>query len=242
MINLSNSTPAAPTGGYNVQWQQDSSGNVSAYVGAASVTPTTVAPVAGVLTLNAALGNIFYVNVNAAITSMSITNPTDGQVIEIFWAQDSTGHAITLATNLVNATAPSTTANVNSIQTFMYHSADSNWYATAAGLPGTASTPTTPVTYANVAASYALAFAANGNQCLDLTLTANTTFTLTAPSSSAQYRVLTLVIRPAGFTATLPASSGALVWNGGSAPVPSTSNNTLISFGSTGVAPVFGGI
>jgi hypothetical protein len=76
------------------------------------------------------------VNVNAAITSMSITNPTDGQRLTIFWAQDATGHAITLATNLLGATAPSTAANKHSIQTFMYNATDTNWYGVAAGQAG----------------------------------------------------------------------------------------------------------
>jgi hypothetical protein len=31
-INLSDTTPAAPTGGTNVKWQKDSSGNISAYI------------------------------------------------------------------------------------------------------------------------------------------------------------------------------------------------------------------
>lgn len=136
MINLNNTTPAAPTGGFNVQWQEDSSGNVSAYVGSAANPPTTFAPVAGVLTIDASKGNVAYVNVNAAITSMSIINPTDGQSMVIFWMQDATGHAITLSSNLLGATAPSTTANKHSIQRFMYHGADTNWYGESAGQTG----------------------------------------------------------------------------------------------------------
>lgn len=136
MITLNSTTPAAPTGGFLVKWQQDSSGNVSAYVGAAAVPPNTFTPVANVLTIDASKGNVAKVNVNAAITSMSITNPTDGQLLTIFWIQDATGHAITLATNLIGATAPSTTANKHSVQTFLYNSADNNWYGTAAGQTG----------------------------------------------------------------------------------------------------------
>jgi hypothetical protein len=32
MINLNDLTPAAPSGGVNVKWQQDGSGNISAYI------------------------------------------------------------------------------------------------------------------------------------------------------------------------------------------------------------------
>lgn len=134
MITLNSTTPAAPTGGFNVVWQQDSSGNVSAYTGPAALgTPTTFTPVAGVLTIDASKGNLARVNVNAAITGMSITNPIDGQALTIFWMQDSTGHSITLASNLLGATAPTTTANKHSQQTFTYNLADTNWYATSAG-------------------------------------------------------------------------------------------------------------
>ena len=136
MITLSSTTPAAPTGGYNVQCQQDSSGNVSAYTGTAANPPVTTAPVAGVLTINAASGDKQYININAAISSASVTNPTDGQIMTVFWMQDATGHAIVLPTNFIGATAPSTTANKHSIQQFLYHAADTNWYGVAAGQTG----------------------------------------------------------------------------------------------------------
>lgn len=132
MINISSTIPAAPAGNRNVRWQQDSSGNVSAYV-ATIPTKTTVAPVAGVLTIDASLGNSFFVNINAAVTSMTITNPTDGQELTLLWAQDTTGHAVTLATNLLGATAVTTTANKHSCQRFSYNAADTNWYATSPG-------------------------------------------------------------------------------------------------------------
>lgn len=136
MINLSNTTPAAPTGGSNVQWQQDSSGNVSAYVGAAANPPVTNTPSAGVLTINAASGDKQKINVNAAITSIVVNNPTDGQIMTLFWVQDGTGHAITLPAFFIGVTAPSTTANKHSIQQIYYNAADTNWYGVAAGQTG----------------------------------------------------------------------------------------------------------
>src|ERR1035437_3956694 len=87
MINLSDTTPAAPSGGVNVHFQEDASGNVSAYVGLAS-TGTPVAPVAGVTTVSVANTNVIYVNVNASVTALTITNPTDKQVVTVFWIQD----------------------------------------------------------------------------------------------------------------------------------------------------------
>lgn len=133
MINFSNTTPAAIGGGTNVLWQEDSSGNISGYY---AIAKTTVAPVAGVLTLDASLATSFYVNVNAAITSMSIINPSDGEEITILWAQGATGYAITTASNMYGVTAPSTTANTVSSQKFTYNVSDTNWYATGVGVTG----------------------------------------------------------------------------------------------------------
>lgn len=126
MINLSDTQPTAINGGLNVRWQQDSSGNVSAY---ASSTKVTVAPIAGVLTLDASLGNSFFINVNAAITSMVINNPSDGQEVTLLWAQDSSGHAVAVATNLLMGTLTvTTTANKHTTAKFTYNAADTNWY------------------------------------------------------------------------------------------------------------------
>lgn len=145
MINLSDTTPAPPSGSQNVKWQEDSSGNVSAYVGLAS-NKTTVTPVSGAISLDASLGNSFLVVVNAAITSMAIINPTDGQELTILWAQDATGHAITLASNIVDVTAPSTAANAYSAFKITYNEGDATWY----GVP-TASSGSGTVTSVGVA-------------------------------------------------------------------------------------------
>lgn len=135
MINLNDTTPAAPAGSFNVLWQVDASGNVSANVGLAS-TVTIVAPVAGVLTIDASLGNEFTINVNDNITATSITNGTDGQEITLLWKQDSSGHTIVLDPAMFGATAPSTGANTTSCQKFRYDNPTNNWYAVAAGVTG----------------------------------------------------------------------------------------------------------
>ena len=126
MLNFNDTTPAAAAGGTNVKWQSDASGNVSAYV--LSTTPVTVAPVSGAVTLNAALSNSFFINVNAAITSMTITGMTDGQEITILWAQDSTGHAVAVSSFLLGPFTVTTTANKHSCYKFRYNAGDTNWY------------------------------------------------------------------------------------------------------------------
>lgn len=124
MINLGN-LPAAPAGGNLVVWQNDASGNVSAYTAKRKV---TIAPVANVLTLDASVADVFLININDAITSMTIINPADGQEITLLWAEDNVGHAVTPATNLLGVIAPTTTANKHTCQSFTYNIGDTNWY------------------------------------------------------------------------------------------------------------------
>lgn len=131
-INLNDTLPAAPAGGKNIKWQEDISGNVSGYFIGVPI-KTTITSAAGVLTLDASLGNSFLINVLEAITSMSITNPTNGQEITLLWVQDGTGHAVVQATNLKGATAVTTTANKISCQKYTYDLTQTNWYAIAAG-------------------------------------------------------------------------------------------------------------
>lgn len=128
MINLSDSTPAAPAGGVNVKWQQDASGNVSAYASLAGGGKQTVAPVAGALAIDASLGNSFLINVTAAITSITISNPTDGQELTLLWVQDSTGHTVTIPANILGVTTPSSTASAVSAFKITYNVGDTNWY------------------------------------------------------------------------------------------------------------------
>jgi hypothetical protein len=97
---------------------------------------------AGVLEIDASLGNSFYINVNQVISSMNIFNGIDGQEITLLWVQDSSGHTIALASNLKGAIAPSTTASSVSCQKFTYSEIQNsspliaNWYAIAPGVTG----------------------------------------------------------------------------------------------------------
>ncbi len=136
-ITFSDSTPVAPTGGTNIKWQVDGSGNVSGYTGFGSITKITVGSTAGVLTLDCSLANSFLINVTENITSTTLTNPTDGQEITLLWQEDMAGGwTISLAANMIGATAPSTGANTHSLQKFTYNIGDANWYAISAGITG----------------------------------------------------------------------------------------------------------
>jgi hypothetical protein len=136
MINLNDTTPSAPSGGVNLKWQQDGSGNVSAYA-SLGINKVTVTPAAGVVTMDCSVASSFLVTINANITSVVISGAVDGQEITILWSEDSTGGwTIALPANLLGATAPSTGANTQSCQKFTYNVGDTNFYAIAAGVTG----------------------------------------------------------------------------------------------------------
>lgn len=124
MINLNGSTPAALSGS-NVQWQSDASGNVSAYLATRKV---QVSPSANAIMLDASMGDSFWITVNADITSMAISNPYDGQEITIIWAQDATGHSVSVSSNLIGGPTITTTANKHTSGKWSYNLADTNWY------------------------------------------------------------------------------------------------------------------
>jgi hypothetical protein len=64
MINLNDSTPAPPAGGTNVKWQEDVSGNTSAYIAFGGVptmnttTKLSLTPPAGSLVFDTTLGKL----------------------------------------------------------------------------------------------------------------------------------------------------------------------------------------
>lgn len=129
MIQISSTTPAAPTGFINGAWQLDTSGHASVCV------PTfpaklTVTPTAGILTLDVSLARSFFVNIGTApITAVSIINPAgDGQEITIVWAQGASPQTVTLPTNLLGAIPITTNASQHTCQKFTFNSADLNWY------------------------------------------------------------------------------------------------------------------
>jgi hypothetical protein len=121
MINLTDTT--------TVTWTSDSSGNVFAN---ASIVPggakQTVAPVANVVTVDVSLGSSILINITDVISNIVLNSPVDGQEITILFAQDATGHAVTLATNMLGAPTITTTANKHSCYKWSYNTADTNWY------------------------------------------------------------------------------------------------------------------
>jgi hypothetical protein len=64
-----------------------------------NTTPETVAISGNGLTINAATGNIFYVNQNANITSISISNQQDGQHVFLVLKQSANGWTVTWPSN-----------------------------------------------------------------------------------------------------------------------------------------------
>jgi hypothetical protein len=100
----------------------------------------------------------------------------------------------------------------------------------------------TPNTSASCSGTQALSFGSSGDVALEITLAANCAFTVTDPGTPGALRHLTLIIHPAAYQATLPASSDSLVWNGGSAPVPSTSSDTIVIFESTGSGKIYAAV
>ena len=46
---------------------------------------------AGALTINCVDSNVFYVSMNANVTTLTLSNPSDGQTINVFLTQDATG-------------------------------------------------------------------------------------------------------------------------------------------------------
>lgn len=122
MINFTDTT--------TIKWSIDASGNLTA--NATSVVPggfkQTAAPVSNVVTFDVSLGSSLWINVTDVISNIVLNSPVDGQEITIVFAQDSTGHAVTLATNMLGSPTITTTANKHSAYKWTYNTADTNWY------------------------------------------------------------------------------------------------------------------
>lgn len=137
-INLSNTTPAAPSGTINGSWQSDVSGNVSVNFPLGTSSKTTASSSSGTLTLDCTSNNSFLVTLHENVTTLNITNPPyDGAEIMILWQQNGTGgYTVSFGASILGGTAPSTSANTFSCQKFTYNLADTNWFAVAAGITG----------------------------------------------------------------------------------------------------------
>ena len=89
-------------------------------------------------------------------------------------------------------------------------------------------------------AAYTLLFPAFGDIFYDVTLSANCTLSIGAASPADVPQIMTLLIRPNGFQATLPSTGAQLVNMGPNPPTPSTSQPSAYTYASDGTAPVIG--
>lgn len=142
---------AAGTSGQVLTSQGASSAIWSAVALAASSTLTTptitglievkTAPAiaSGVLTLNCALGNVFAVSLNAAITSLTFSNiPTGAYSLTLAFTCDGTARAVTWPASVKwsGGTAPTLTSTLNKVDIFVLNVWDgtgTTWYAMTGG-------------------------------------------------------------------------------------------------------------
>jgi len=107
-----------------------------------SLIETKTAPTisSGTLTLNCALGNVFHVSLNAAITTLTISNiPTTGNAfgITLAFTADGTARAVTwpAAVKWSGGTAPTLTSTNTKVDIFVLTTWDggTTWYAMVGG-------------------------------------------------------------------------------------------------------------
>jgi len=107
-----------------------------------SLIETKTAPTisSGTLTLNCALGNVFHVSLNAAITTLTISNiPTTGNAfgITLAFTADGTARAVTWGASIKwsGGTAPTLTSTSTKVDIFVLTTWDggTNWYAMVGG-------------------------------------------------------------------------------------------------------------
>lgn len=95
---------------------------------------------AGTLTINCAAGNVFSVNLNANVTTLTFTNvPTSGTAfaLTLSFKADGTARTITWGASVLwpGGTAPTLTSTNNKVDTFVLYTFDAGttWYAFTAG-------------------------------------------------------------------------------------------------------------
>jgi hypothetical protein len=148
-VNFSNTVPAAPAGNTNVLWQNDGSGNISAYVptGASIVTSASVdltaqAANVGATTLLAATASGFYrVCSYAVVTQVPSTSSTLPKVT-ITWTDpnNSTGETKDITGTVAGAPANALTDYAQGVLVFNAKTGTNIQYATSgyASVGGTA--------------------------------------------------------------------------------------------------------
>ena len=99
-------------------------------------TKATASISAGTLTLNMMSASLFYVNLNAAITTFTLQNVPASPAVHSFTLQfvgDTTARAVTwpVGTRWAGGTNPTPTSTLNKVDTFtfMTHDGGTNWFA-----------------------------------------------------------------------------------------------------------------
>ena len=102
-------------------------------------TKTAPAISAGVLNLNCALGNVFHVSLNAAITSITFSNiPTGAYGLTLAFTMDGTARSVTWGSAIKwgsGGTAPTLTSTLNKVDIFCLTTWDqgTNWFSMVGG-------------------------------------------------------------------------------------------------------------
>jgi hypothetical protein len=87
----------------------------------------------GALALDASQGNVFANTLTGNVTSVTISNPTDGQIITLIWSQGGTAFTVSYTgSTFRGATTIGATINTKSVQQFTYDAATSSWLGIAA--------------------------------------------------------------------------------------------------------------
>lgn len=107
-INLNNSVPAAPAGSTNVLWQEDTSGNVSAYVtGPQVLTADSVdltgqtANIAGTNLIASPTAGCYRISVYLSVTTAGGSSSTLPSAV-FTWNDQQSGHAMSLTLTPTN--------------------------------------------------------------------------------------------------------------------------------------------
>jgi hypothetical protein len=101
----------------------------------AQTTPVTATQAGAAITVNCALSNVFSTTLTASITTLTLSNPNDGQTINWFITQDATGsRTMTWGASVKwpggTAGVLSTGANAVDLAVLTYRSSLGFWYAT----------------------------------------------------------------------------------------------------------------
>lgn len=81
----------------------------------------TLVPFSPSVSLNAGVSNGFFLSLSGNMNITAVTGLTNGQLVAMYYLQDSAGgHIVTFPTTMFNATPPDTTAGAFSLQLFRY--------------------------------------------------------------------------------------------------------------------------